>query len=85
MPKAKTEETGSLSKYELAKLKKLYSQGKASYGSIKSLQQGSGYSEKKLNLSCNQKMPTQNSDKQQENLPVYPHLQNILMKFGVLM
>ena len=48
MPKAKTEETGSLSKYELAKLKKLYSQGKASYGSIKSLQKASGYSEKKV-------------------------------------
>ena len=48
MPKTKTGETGSLSKYELAKLKKLYSQGKASYGSIKSLQKASGYSDKKV-------------------------------------
>ena len=50
MPKRKTEETGSLSKYELAKLKKLYSQGKASYGSIKSLQKASGFSEKKVKI-----------------------------------
>ena len=85
MPKAKTEEIGSLSKYELAKLKKLYSQGKASYGSIKVYKKLVDTLRKKLNLSCNQKMPTQNSDKQQENLPVYLHLQNILMKFGVLM
>ena len=50
MPKAKTEETGSLSKYELAKLKKRYSQGKASSGSIKSLQKASGFSEKKVRI-----------------------------------
>ena len=48
MPKAKTEGVGFLSKSEKAKLQRLYRDGKAAYGSIKSLQKASGLSKKKV-------------------------------------
>ena len=37
MPKLKKEEAGSLSKYERQKLKRLYTQGAAAYGSVRNL------------------------------------------------
>ena len=37
MPKLKTEEAGSLSKYEQQKLQRLYTQGAAAYGSVRNL------------------------------------------------
>ena len=37
MPKLKTEEAGSLSKYERQKLQRLYTQGAAAYGSVRNL------------------------------------------------
>ena len=41
MPKLKTEEAGSLSKYEHQKLQKLYTQGAAAYGSVRNLAKAS--------------------------------------------
>ena len=41
MPKLKTEEAGSLSKYELQKLQRLYTQGAAAYGSVRNLAKAS--------------------------------------------
>ena len=37
MPQLKTEETGSLSKYERLKLQRLYTQGAAAYSSVRNL------------------------------------------------
>ena len=37
MPKLKIEEAGSLSKYERQKLRRLYTQGTAAYGSVRNL------------------------------------------------
>ena len=41
MPKLKIEEAGSLSKYELQKLQKLYTQGAAAYSSVRNLAKAS--------------------------------------------
>ena len=41
MPKLKTEEAGSLSKYERQKLQRLYTQGAAAYGSVRNLAKAS--------------------------------------------
>ena len=41
MPKLKTEEAGSLSKYERQKLRRLYTQGAAANGSIRNLAKAS--------------------------------------------
>ena len=41
MPKLKTEEAGSLSKYERPKLQRLYTQGAAAYGSVRNLAKAS--------------------------------------------
>ena len=41
MPKLKTEEAGSLSKYELQKLQRLYTQGAAAYGYVRNLPKAS--------------------------------------------
>ena len=41
MPKIKKEEAGSLSKYELQKLQRLYTQGAAAYGSVRNLAKAS--------------------------------------------
>ena len=41
MPKLKTEEAGSLSKYERQKLQRLYTQGAAAYGSVHNLAKAS--------------------------------------------
>ena len=41
MPKLKTEEAGSLSKYERQKLQRLYTQGAAAYGSLRNLAKAS--------------------------------------------
>ena len=41
MPKVKIEEAGSLSKYERQKLQRLYTQGVAAYGSVRSLSKAS--------------------------------------------
>ena len=41
MPKLKTEEAGSLSKYERQKLQRLYTQGAAAYGSARNLAKAS--------------------------------------------
>ena len=41
MSKLKTEEAGSLSKYELQKLQRLYTQGAAAYGSVRNLAKAS--------------------------------------------
>ena len=48
MPKAKNEEAGSLSKFEKAKLQRLYREGKAAYGSVQNLQKASRLSKKKV-------------------------------------
>ena len=47
MPKQKMEELGSLSKSEKERLNRLYSRGRAAYGSIQSLSKASGLSKKK--------------------------------------
>ena len=41
MPKLKIEEAGSLSKFELQKLQRLYTQGAAAYGSVRNLAKAS--------------------------------------------
>ena len=41
MPKLKTEQAGSLSKYERQKLRRLYTQGAAAYGSVRNLAKAS--------------------------------------------
>ena len=48
MPKQKIEELGSLSKSENLRLNRLYSRGRAAYGSIQNLSQASGLSKKKV-------------------------------------
>ena len=48
MPKRKTEELGSLSKYEKVSLNRLYSRGRAAYGSVRNLSKASGLSKKKV-------------------------------------
>ena len=48
MPKQKTEELGSLSKYEKVSLNRLYSRGRAACdGSVRNLSKASGLSKKK--------------------------------------
>ena len=48
MPKQKIEELGSLSKSEKVRLNRLYSRGRAAYGSIQNLSKASGLSKKKV-------------------------------------
>ena len=48
MPKRKTEEVGSLSKSEKVSLNRLYSRGRAAYGSLRNLSKASGLSKKKV-------------------------------------
>ena len=48
MPRKKIEETGFLSKSEKTKLQRLYSSGKAAYGSLKNLQKASNLSKSKV-------------------------------------
>ena len=48
MPRKKIEETGFLSKSEKTKLQRLYSSGKAAYGSLKNLQKTSNLSKTKV-------------------------------------
>ena len=48
MPKQKIEELGSLSKCEKVRLNRLYSRGRAGYGSIQNLSKASGLSKKKV-------------------------------------
>ena len=48
MPKRKTEELGSLSKSEKVSLNRLYSRGRAAYGSVRNLSKASGLSKKKV-------------------------------------
>ena len=47
MPKQKIEELGSLSKFEKVRLNRLYSRGRAAYGSIQNLSKANGLSKKK--------------------------------------
>ena len=47
MPKQKIEELGSLSKSENVGVNRLYSRGRAAYGSIQNLSKASGLSKKK--------------------------------------
>ena len=49
MPKRKKEELGSLSKSEKISLNRLYSRGRAVYGSVRNLGKASGLSKKKQN------------------------------------
>ena len=46
MPKRKIEELGSLSKSEKVSLNRLYSRGRAAYGSVRNLSKASGLSKK---------------------------------------
>ena len=48
MPKRKTEEHGSLSRSEKVSLKRLYSRGRAAYGSVRNLSKASGLSKEKV-------------------------------------
>ena len=48
MPKQKIEELGSLLKFEKVRLNRLYSRGRAAYGSIQNLSKASGLSKKKV-------------------------------------
>ena len=48
MPKQKIEELGSLSKSEKVRLNRLYSRGRAAYGSIQNLSKASGLPKKKV-------------------------------------
>ena len=48
MPKQKTEELESLSKFEKVTLNRLYSRGRAAYGFVRNLSKASGLSKKKL-------------------------------------
>ena len=48
MPKQKTEELGSLSKFEKVSLNRLYSRGRAAYSSVRNLSKASGLSKKKV-------------------------------------
>ena len=48
MPKRKTEELGSLSKSEKVSLNRLFSRGRAEYGSVRNLSKASGLSKKKV-------------------------------------
>ena len=47
-PKQKTEELGSLSKSERVRTNRLFSRGRAAYGSIQRLSKASGLSKKKV-------------------------------------
>ena len=52
MPKLKTEEAGSLSKYERQKLQRLYTQGAAAYGSVRNLAKASRLPVSKVRQFC---------------------------------
>ena len=83
MPKRKTEELGSHSKSEKVSLNRLYSRGRAAYGSVQNLSKVSGLSKKK----AEQNLPTKTSYtkfgppiRRFQRLQVF---QNISRKFGV--
>ena len=60
MPKLKIEEAGSLSKYEGQKLQRLYTQGAAAYGSVRTCQKLADYQCQRLDSFYIQKILLQN-------------------------
>ena len=78
MPKRKTEELGFLSKSEKVSLNRLYSRGRAAYGSVRNLSQASGLSKKKVEKFL-QTRPShiQNLIPQSDVFEGFKHFQNI--------
>ena len=84
MPKAKNEEAGSLSKSEKAKLQRLYREGKAAYRSVQNLQKAIGCQRRRLLIFYTERILILNLDKQFDISKDYLLLQNVSMRFGVL-
>ena len=61
------EEAGSFSKYERQKLRRLYTQGGAAYGSVRNLSKASMLPVSKVRNLYIQRIPTQNVSWQHEN------------------
>ena len=82
MPKRKTEELGSLSKSEKISLNRLYSRGRAAYGSVRNLSKVSGFSKKKVEQFLQTKASYTNLVPQLDVSEGFKLFQNISMKFG---
>ena len=82
MPKQKIEELGSLSKSEKVRLNRLYSRGRAAYGSIQNLSKASGLSKKKVEKFL--QTMTSYSVHQSGLSEDFKRFLNISMKSGVL-
>ena len=83
MPKQKIEELGSLSKSEKVKLNRLYSRGRAEYGSIQNLSKASGLSKKKVENFYKPRHRIQNLVHQSGLSEDLKRFLNITMKSGV--
>ena len=83
MPKRKTEELGSLSKSEKVGLNRLYSRGRAAYGSVRNLSKASGLSKKKVEQFLQTKTSYTKFGPQSDVSEGFERFQNISMIFGV--
>ena len=83
MPKQKIEELGSLSKSEKVRLNRLYSRGRAAYGSIQNLSEASGLSKKKVESFYKPRHRIQNLVHQSGLSEDFKRFLNISMKSGV--
>ena len=85
MPKRKKEELGSLSKSEKMSLNRLYSRGRAAYGSVRNLGKASGLSKKKQNNFYKSRHSIQSLDLQSDFplLPAFLAFSKYIKKIGV--
>ena len=83
MPRQKIEELGSLLKSEKVRLNRLYSRGRAAYGSIQNLSKASGLSKKKVEKFYKPRHRIQNFVHQSVLSEDFKRFLNISMKSGV--
>ena len=83
IPKQKIQELGSLSKSEKVRLNRLYSRGRAAYGSIQNLSKASGLSKKKVERFYKPRHRIQNLVHQSGLSEEFKRFLNISMKSGV--
>ena len=83
IPKQKIQELGSLSKSEKVRLNRLYSRGRAAYGSIQNLSKASGLSKKKVERFHKPRHRIQNLVHQSGLSEEFKRFLNISMKSGV--
>ena len=83
MPRVKKEGLGSLSKSERQKLQRLYTQGFATYGSVRNLAEAAKLSPLKVRAFYIQRHHKLGSHRQHVNLKECEPLRDLKMKFGV--